>query len=296
MKKNYLHSLIILLALFSTTAGISQSVPIYATTQTATVGAEITSATNGPGTYMGDHIVLAGTERYLNSIDVRVFNIVNAAPFTLTVRLYTDCMSTAAGCGSGPGTLIPGSEVVVTVTPTVTVGTIFNVTIPFSGLDLSSETDNGIAVMMNASRSDVYWVLDESVTTGSNPAGETADSVVIRCGSTAQTSNGCTRAFTDVTNNFAMIVNASSQLGIDDVVSDKKILVFPNPALDLVTISLDDTIERISVIDYTGRIVRTHSYNDGNQVEMNLDGLSAGNYLLKVQSSDNVLLTKLIKR
>ena len=131
---------------------------IYETTHAGTTGAEITPAANGPACQMGDAIVLGGTARYLNSIAVDLFNLTDATPFSVTMTLYSDCPTTtgAGACGSGIGTLIPGSSVTVNVTaPPATLGTIFQVVFPYNELDLSSQIDNGITVMINASRANV---------------------------------------------------------------------------------------------------------------------------------------------
>ncbi len=294
MKKLYTLALAFAAILFSATA-ISQPVPVYATSQTGTSGAEITSTANGPATYMGDQIVLAGTERILDNIVVRVFNLASDAPFTLTMRLYTDCMSTAAGCDSGPGTMIAGSEVVVPVTPSVGIGTIFTVTIPFNGLDIYSESDNSIAVMMNASRNDVFWVLNETVVTGSTPAGEGDASAVIRCASVVAANNGCTRAFTNAINNFSMIVNANVDLGLEDPAISSSVILYPNPSDGLVNISLPSGIRKVSVMDMTGRILRETLYDHETDIKMNLTSFSSGNYNLKVESADGTVIKKYLK-
>lgn len=293
MKQKYFLPLLVALIAFPSMM-MAQAVPIYATTQTAVNGAEITSTANGPATNMGDLIVLSGTQRYLSSIEIRVFNLLSDAPFTLTMRLYTDCMSSAAGCGAGPGTLIAGSEVVLTVTPPVAAGTIFNVTFPFSGLNLASETDNTIAVMINSSRNDVFWVLNETVAVGANPAGEAAESVVIRCGSTVAASNGCSRAFTNAINNFAMIVSATQSLGVDNNDFASKLVVYPNPSNGIFTITADTDINKVDVMDLMGRTVKTvRPSNDG---QIDISELAAGNYLLKISGDTAVGFKKVVKQ
>lgn len=292
MKQNYLFCLAI--ACFFTVNAIAQSVPIYATTQSATVGAEITSTANGPATFMGDKIVLAGTERHLDSIVVRVFNLTSNAPFTLSTALYTDCMSSTLGCGSGPGTMLPGSERTISITPTATVGTIFTVTVPYNGLDIASETDNEIAVMMNASRNDVYWVLNESITTGAAPAGETPESVVIRCGSTVTLNNGCTRAFTNAVNNFSMIVSASASLGITSN-AVAKLQVYPNPVTGILTISAGTSMRKVSLIDLSGRIVKDAVIGGVSNYAFDVSDIAKGNYLLRVDGEKESTVKKIIK-
>ena len=182
---------------------------IYDTSHTGTTGAEITAAANGPNTSMADAIVLAGTNRVLQTVTVDVFNLASAAPYNLTLRIYTDCTTNGAtgACGSGPGTLIPASSVTQTVTPGP-LGFLYSVVFTLPNVNIYSETDNQISVSLNASRNDVYWVLNENVVIGSQPPGEGPTSVVQRCGSTAG-NNGCTRNF-GVQNNFSIKIEAEA--------------------------------------------------------------------------------------
>ena len=193
--------------------GSAYSQVIYQTTSVGTTGAEITATANGPSASMGDAIVLAGTSRYVNQVEIKVFTVTSVTPFNLTMSMYTDCSTdgTSVACGSGPGTLIPGSTMTVTnITPTA-VGTIFTVLFNYPNtVDLTTETDNQINIVVNASRNDVFWILNETPSIGSIPPGEQATSVVTRCGSTnTNANNGCSRDF-GVNNNFYLKVTAQA--------------------------------------------------------------------------------------
>ncbi|WP_258455051.1 HYR domain-containing protein, partial [Aequorivita sp. CIP111184] len=182
---------------------------IYETDHTGATGAEITAAANGSNTSMADAIVLAGTNRILQTVTVDVFNLASAANYNLTLRIYTDCTTNGASgaCGSGPGTLVAASSVTQNVTPGP-LGFIYSVTFTLPNVNLYSELDNTISVSLNASRSDVFWVLNENPLIGSQPAGEPALSVVQRCGSSVA-NNGCARSF-GIINNFAMTLEAEA--------------------------------------------------------------------------------------
>ncbi len=182
---------------------------IYDTTHASTQGAEITPAANGPATSLGDVIVLGGTDRAICQIQIEVFTLASTAPFDLTMSLYTDCSTNGASnspCGNGPGTLIPGSVVTVSGITPPALGTIFAVTFPYPNVDVSSEVDNTISVVVNASRSDVLWRISKTPTVGSQP--DAAPSFVTRCGSTS-TNNGCQRNF-GLTNNFSIQIQATA--------------------------------------------------------------------------------------
>lgn len=182
---------------------------IYNTTHASNQGAEVTAAANGLATNLADLIVLAGTDRFVCGITIELFTLAATTPFDLTMNLWTACSTngvTGSACGSGPGTLIPGSTVTVTGVTPPALGAIFAVTIPFPNVDLNSEADNTISVALRASRADVFWRIGETPTVGSLPAGEPATSFVERCGSTAA-NNGCQRNF-GVNNNFAITIEA----------------------------------------------------------------------------------------
>ncbi|PKA83687.1 putative secreted protein (Por secretion system target) [Ulvibacter sp. MAR_2010_11] len=183
---------------------------IYDTTHASNQGVEITTATGGVNHSMGDAIVLASTERQLTSITLDLFNLASAANYNLTVRIYTACPSNGlagSACGTGPGVLVPGSTQTVNITPG-TLGFLYTRTINFpTPVNLTSEVDNTITVMLTASRTDVFWVLGETPVVGAMPAGEVGNGFVTRCGS-ATNNNGCSRNF-GIANNFAMTLVAS---------------------------------------------------------------------------------------
>ena len=179
---------------------------IYDTTHTSLQGVEISNAANGPATQMGDLITLGGTNRFISSVTIDVFTLASVAPFNLTMKFYTDCSTSGAAnspCGNGTGTLIPGSTVTVSNITPPALGTGFTVTFLYpGGLNLTTEVDNTVSVSVNASRTDVFWDIDEAPVTGSSTA------VVERCGSVG-VNNGCTRNF-GIQNNFAMTIIANN--------------------------------------------------------------------------------------
>ncbi len=184
---------------------------IYNTTHASNQGVEINAAANGGNTGMGDAVVVAGTEKYLTSLTVDVFNLSSAANYNLSLSLFSDCPSNGlanSSCGSGPGVQI-GSTITQNVTPGP-LGFLYTVTFNIPYIDISSETDNNITVVLNASRNDVYWVIGETVTVGAQPVGEPPTSFVVRCGSVPN-NNGCARNF-GLQNNFAMTIMADSSL------------------------------------------------------------------------------------
>ena len=76
--------------------------------------------------------------------------------------------------------------------------------------------------------------------------------------------------------------------GLEDV-EDAELSFYPNPTNSKITFS--STIERIEVIDLTGRCVLTFS----NAREINIESLPSGAYYLRLTNNDKAIMRKVIK-
>jgi photosystem II stability/assembly factor-like uncharacterized protein len=74
---------------------------------------------------------------------------------------------------------------------------------------------------------------------------------------------------------------------------DGNMVVYPNPARDLVTIKAKTSISDISLYDYSGREVY-HSAGNNNIVIMPVSGLASGLYFLRVSTAKRIVNTKLV--
>lgn len=70
--------------------------------------------------------------------------------------------------------------------------------------------------------------------------------------------------------------------------------IFPNPIIDILKINTPLHIETVSVYDYSGNEVKKIS--PVSSKEINLQGLSSGNYILTIQTSQGVITKKIIKK
>jgi hypothetical protein len=179
-------------------------VTVYETTHSGGSAATITPSGESTANY-GDRLVMAGTNRLITSVTVDLFNLgTDLSAYDLTMSIYSECSGSGTGtpCGSGAGVLIPGSVNTQTVTP---VNGRYSVTFTYPNLNVYGQADNLIAIMLHASNEFNLWVIDETITTGSNPLGEPAMSLVSRCGFSG--ANGCSITG-GVNNNFGMTVVA----------------------------------------------------------------------------------------
>lgn len=87
-------------------------------------------------------------------------------------------------------------------------------------------------------------------------------------------------------------------LGIDDVAFDSQLNVYPNPTKGTVTLDMGVTLEEVNIDIYNllGTKVFSTNAKDRERVVMHLEALSAGVYLIQVQSAGVQKVIKLIKQ
>lgn len=79
-------------------------------------------------------------------------------------------------------------------------------------------------------------------------------------------------------------------------VKENSITIFPNPVEDFVIISSEsEHIQEISIYDMTGKMLLTQ-ITDNQKQQVDLSSLRNGIYTIKIQSSDEIFTTKILKR
>ena len=86
-----------------------------------------------------------------------------------------------------------------------------------------------------------------------------------------------------------VVLNLSIQVGLNDV-EENTLSFYPNPTKGKITFS--SMVERIEVMDLTGKCMRTF-FNTNN---INIESLPAGFYYLRLENKDKILIKKLIKK
>ncbi|MHA3789829.1 Ig-like domain-containing protein [Flavobacterium hauense] len=74
----------------------------------------------------------------------------------------------------------------------------------------------------------------------------------------------------------------------------KNLTVYPNPVIDVLTVSYDDTITEVSVINMLGQVVISQKTNT-DKVEVNTSKLQNGSYILKVATTKGIATVKVVK-
>ena len=82
------------------------------------------------------------------------------------------------------------------------------------------------------------------------------------------------------------------QLNVDELTSKEGITIYPNPASGFVKIKTNTLkqVSRISINDVLGRLVATKDVHPHDDLELNVEKLSRGTYVLLLFDSDNAVL------
>ncbi len=74
--------------------------------------------------------------------------------------------------------------------------------------------------------------------------------------------------------------------------------MYPNPATNVVNITNTENIlvEQITIYDMAGKQLNTQSFNNESEVQLNIENLASGNYLLHIQTNAGLALKKLVKK
>src|SRR5690554_156437 len=86
-------------------------------------------------------------------------------------------------------------------------------------------------------------------------------------------------------------------LSVQDFITNK-FNVFPNPASNVVTITNNENIsvEQIQVFDISGKTVKTQQFNNENQVQLNIEELASGTYMLHIQTNEGMAVKKIVRK
>jgi len=94
----------------------------------------------------------------------------------------------------------------------------------------------------------------------------------------------------DVTASFSRNCGA---LSVPDIGNLATVQIFPNPANDYVSINGFNNIQKIELINMKGQLIETILVN-GNSSLINVSGIANGIYLLKLSSSNQSQIKKLV--
>ena len=79
-------------------------------------------------------------------------------------------------------------------------------------------------------------------------------------------------------------------LGTDDIKDIRNVQVYPNPVNDILNIETVNLIEKIEILDLSGKLISTEFYH-----QINVAQLTSGIYFIKVVTSEGNSLQKFAK-
>lgn len=86
-------------------------------------------------------------------------------------------------------------------------------------------------------------------------------------------------------------------LSVDDVLS-QKFNLYPNPATDIVNITNSENrlVNQVIIYDVTGKWLGTQTFNKEAAIQLNVENLASGVYMLHIETNEGVTLKKLVKK
>src|SRR5690606_23470878 len=74
----------------------------------------------------------------------------------------------------------------------------------------------------------------------------------------------------------------------------QKFNLYPNPATNVVTITNSENllVQQIAVYDTTGKLITTENYNNKTEIQLNVEHLASGTYLLHLKTAEGTAVKK----
>src|SRR5690606_6035655 len=78
----------------------------------------------------------------------------------------------------------------------------------------------------------------------------------------------------------------------------QKFNLYPNPATTMVNITNNENrlVNKIEVYDTTGKLINTQNYNNEAEIQLNVENLASGTYMLHLQTNEGTAVKKLVKK
>ena len=94
------------------------------------------------------------------------------------------------------------------------------------------------------------------------------------------------------------VFSGTCTLGVDEVAFiNNKIVTYPNPVQNIVTIANTDNlnIKSVSIADLNGRVIKTENFVNATKIDLNVADLASGIYLLNINLDQETIIRKIIK-
>lgn len=77
----------------------------------------------------------------------------------------------------------------------------------------------------------------------------------------------------------------------------KKFTLYPNPVTNIVNIANSDNmfVHKVEMYDLSGKLITTQNFNNKAEIQLNVETLTSGTYLLHIQTNEGIAVKKLVK-
>src|SRR5690606_35951710 len=78
----------------------------------------------------------------------------------------------------------------------------------------------------------------------------------------------------------------------------EKFNLYPNPATNVVTITNNENmvVQQVAVYDTTGKLISTQNFSEQAKIQLNVEHLASGTYLLHLQTAQGIAVKKMVKK
>jgi hypothetical protein len=225
----------------------------------------------------------------LNRLDIRFDYIAPVAvTWSPTIGLYTDAGATVAYTGTAVTTVYAKPSTNQTYTATATLGTCTKANT--SAITVTT-VNNTVAQVVDTLTANQAGATYQWFTCPGNVAisGETAQSFT----ATATGDYGVTVTFSGCSVDSACITISTLGVNTFDVNSGFK--AYPNPVNNILNIEYTSDLSNVSVYNLLGQQVLTKKVT-ATSTQIDMSGLNAGTYLVKVEANDASKTIKVVKR
>ena len=92
-------------------------------------------------------------------------------------------------------------------------------------------------------------------------------------------------------------INTAPTAHIKHVISSK-FNIFPNPATNIVNITNNEnmSVKQVEIYDLAGKLINTQNFNNETEIQLNIEALTSGTYMLHLHTNEGTAIKKLIKK
>ena len=78
----------------------------------------------------------------------------------------------------------------------------------------------------------------------------------------------------------------------------EKFNLYPNPATNVVNITSNENmvVQQVAVYDTTGKLISTQNFSEQAKIQLNVEHLASGTYLLHLQTAQGIAVKKMVKK